>query len=403
MQISGKNDIEKIKGFFKSSILIDDIMQILKYKVDSLIGIDTISANILKKSGVNTIKDLAELPDDKILENKEIPADILEKWIGIAKLIQEFISSSRFAQKKVLLIGLDNGGKTSILNVIQDKYSMVKNILPTRGVQREQLDFFGFGVVSWDLGGQIQYRENLYFKRPELYFSEADLLLYVVDVQDPKRFVESANYLKIVLQVLEDLNEKPELLIVLNKFDPDLKNDKTTLANAESAKTKFKNMVKDYGVESLDFVNTTIFESFTIKQMFSIALKKISETSEIIEKILSRFSDSINGRAISIISTDGLIFGSFAEKEVDETLINNTALLMQTLLSFHSKIGLLRENSMVLEYRLNQFSIRGEKLFEYSDKKIPVYLWLLSEDVSLLDEKLNYFTTEIMPLINLFV
>ncbi|MCK4239404.1 MAG: 50S ribosome-binding GTPase, partial [Candidatus Lokiarchaeota archaeon] len=263
MQISGKNDIEKIKGFFKSSILIDDIMEIIKYKVDSLIGIDTISANILKKSGVNTIKDLAELPDDKILENKEITADILEKWISIAKVIQEFISSSRFSQKKVLLIGLDNGGKTSILNVVQDKYSMVKNILPTRGVQREQLDFFGFGVVSWDLGGQIQYRENLYFKRPELYFSEADLLLYVVDVQDPKRFVESANYLKIVLQVLEDLNEKPELLIILNKFDPDLKNDKTTLANAESAKTKFKNMVKDYGVESLDFVNTTIFESFT--------------------------------------------------------------------------------------------------------------------------------------------
>jgi len=403
MQISGKNDIEKIKGFFKSSILIDDIMEILKYKVDSLIGIDTISANILKKSGVNTIKDLAELPDDKILEKKEIPADILEKWISIAKLIQEFISSSRFAQKKVLLIGLDNGGKTSILNVVQDKYSMVKNILPTRGVQREQLDFFGFGVVSWDLGGQIQYRENLYFKRPELYFSEADLLLYVVDVQDPKRFVESANYLKIVLQVLEDLNEKPELLIILNKFDPDLKNDKITLANVESAKTKFNNMVKDYGVESLDFVNTTIFESFTIKQMFSVALKKISETSEIIEKILSRFSDSINGRAISIISTDGLIFGSFAENETDETLINNTALLMQTLLSFHSKVGLLRENSMVLEYRLNKFSIRGEKLFEYSDKKIPVYLWLLSEDVSLLDEKLNYFTTEIMPLINLFV
>ncbi len=403
MQISGKNDIEKIKGFFKSSILIDDIMEIIKYKVDSLIGIDTISANILKKSGVNTIKDLAELPDDKILENKEITADILEKWISIAKIIQEFISSSRFSQKKVLLIGLDNGGKTSILNVVQDKYSMVKNILPTRGVQREQLDFFGFGVVSWDLGGQIQYRENLYFKRPELYFSEADLLLYVVDVQDPKRFVESANYLKIVLQVLEDLNEKPELLIILNKFDPDLKNDKTTLANAESAKNKFKNMVKDYGVESLDFVNTTIFESFTIKQMFSVALKKISETSEIIEKILSRFSNLINGRAISIISTDGLIFGSFAEKEVDETLINNTALLMQTLLSFHSKVGLLRENSMVLEYRLNKFSIRGEKLFEYSDKKIPVYLWLLSEDVSLLDEKLNYFTTEIMPLINLFV
>lgn len=403
MQTTGKSDIEKIKGFFKSSIFFNDIMEIPTFKVDSLIGIDRINADILIKSGVNTIKDLAEFSDEKVQGVKEIPVEILEKWIGIAKIIQEFISSSRFAQKKVLLIGLDNGGKTSILNVIQDKYSMVKHLLPTRGVEREQLDFFGYGVVSWDLGGQIQYRENLYFKRPELYFSEADLIMYVVDVQDPKRFAESVNYLNIVFQTLKDLNENPEILIIFNKFDPDLTNDKTTLSNFESAKSKFTNMVKEFGIESLDFVKTTIFESFTIKQMFSVALKKISDTSEIIEKILSRFLDSIDGRAITIISTDGLIFGSFAERETDETIINHTSLLMQTLIKFHSNMGLIRENSLVVEYPLNNFAIRGEKLFEYSEDKIPVYLWLLSEDITRLTEKLSYFTTEIMPLINLFV
>jgi len=403
LKATGKTDIEKIKGFFKSSIIIDDIMEIPNFKVDSLIGIDRINADTLKKIGINTIKELAEASDESIQEIKEIPREILEKWIGIAKIIQEFISSSRFAQKKVLLIGLDNGGKTSILNVIQDKYSMVKHLLPTRGVEREQLDFFGYGVVSWDLGGQIQYRENLYFKRPELYFSEADLIMYVVDVQDPKRFAESVNYLNIIFQTLKDLNENPEILIIFNKFDPDLTNDKTTLSNFESAKNKFTNMVKEFGIESLDFVKTTIFESFTIKQMFSVALKKISDTSEIIEKILSRFLDSVEGRAITIISTDGLIFGSFAEKETDETIINHTSLMMQTLIKFHSNMGLIRENSLIVEYPLNNFAIRGEKLFEYSEDKIPVYLWLLSEDVTRLNEKLSYFTTEIMPLINLFV
>ena len=403
MQAQGTKDIERIKGFFKSSVYIENLGEVLDFKADSLIGIDRINADILNKFGIETIKDLAAYPVEKLSEVKEIPEVVLDKWIKVAKIIEDFISSSRFAQKKILLIGLDNSGKTSILNILQDRYSIVKNLLPTRGVAREQLDFFGYPIISWDLGGQVQYRENLYFKKPELYFTEADLILYVIDIQDPKRFVESANYFKVILQTLKDLNESPEILIILNKYDPDLKEDAGCIKNLESVRNKFRSVVKEFDMETLDFEQTTVFDSSTIKKMFSVALMKVSETSEIIDKILAQFNVTINGRAISIISMDGLIFGSYSENDTDEMLINNTALLMQTLMNFHTSIGLIRENSILLNYSQNDFSIRGEKLFDYGERKIPVYLWVLAKDVAGLVEHLKYFSTEVMPLINLFI
>jgi hypothetical protein len=100
---------------------------------------------------------------------------------------------------------------------------------------------------------------------------------------------------------------------------------------------------------------------------------------------------------------DGLIFGSFTSSDIDEALLNNTALIMQTLSNFHSSIGLTREPSITLDFPLNGFAIRGEKLFEYSELKIPVYLWLLSENFDLLDEKIDYFKQQLLPLINLFL
>jgi hypothetical protein len=137
--------------------------------------------------------------------------------------------------------------------------------------------------------------------------------------------------------------------------------------------------------------------------MFSEALKKVSETSEIVENILEDFIHIIEAKAASLISMDGLIFGSFTMSDIDEALINNTALIMQTLSNFHNSIGLIRETTMSLNFPLNGFTIIGEKLFEYSDLEIPVYLWLLSENPDMLYDKIDYFREQLLPLINMFI
>jgi len=392
-----------IKDFFKRTIILNELDEALKFKPDSLIGIDQISSEKLYENNVKSIEELAHLPLENLPDIKEIPNTVLIKWVKIAKVLENAIKEKIKTHKKILMIGLDNGGKTSILAVLQDKYSIIKSLLPTRGVKREKLDFFGYPILSWDLGGQVQYREKLYFNRPELFFTEADLVLYVIDTQDSDRFAETANYFRQVLKVLNDLNEFPPILVVLSKSDQDIRTSLEWQNNVSTIKNKFNNIVKEHENTSINYSDTTIYQKETIMQMFSEALKLVSETSEIIENILEDFTNTIEGKATSLISMDGLIFGSYNSSDIDEALLNNTALIMQTLSNFHNSIGLTREPSMTLDFPLNGFAIRGEKLFEYSQLRIPVYLWLLSDNVDLIYEKIDYFKQQLLPLINLFI
>jgi len=392
-----------IKDFFKSNVIFSELDEVLRLKPETMIGIDKVSSDKLVENNIKTVEDLANLSVDNLPEIEDLLPKIFRKWVKIAQVIQKAVKEQLRRHKKLLMIGLDNGGKTSILAVVQEKFSIIKSLLPTRGVKREKLDFFGYPIISWDLGGQIQYREKLYFNRPELFFTEADILLYVIDSQDLERLAESANYFREVLKALIDLDEQPKILIIMSKSDPDFRKTLQWQRNVESIRNKFDKIANEYKQFTVDYCDTSIFQRETIMQMFSIALKKVSETSEIIENILEDFTSQVEGKASSLVSMDGLIFGSYTKTSTDEMLVNNTALLLQTLSNFYSSIGLIREKSISLDLPLNGFTIRGEKLFEYSDLHIPVYLWLVSENPELLQGKIDYFRTQLLPLINLFL
>ena len=247
-----------IKDFFKRNVLINELEDVLRFKPDTLIGVDKISSDHLNNEGVKSIEDLANLSVPNLPEIKEILPNMLIKWVKIAQVIQKNIKEQLKRHKKLLLIGLDNGGKTSILAVLQDKFSIIKSLLPTRGVKREKLDFFGYPIISWDLGGQVQYREKLYFNRPELFFTEADIMLYVVDSQDPDRIPEAVNYFREVLKVLEDLHEIPSVLIVLSKSDQDARKTLQWQQNVTSIKNKFNSIADEFDEISIDYCDTTV-------------------------------------------------------------------------------------------------------------------------------------------------
>ncbi|MFX1488905.1 MAG: ADP-ribosylation factor-like protein [Promethearchaeota archaeon] len=392
-----------LKDFFKRNVLISELEDILRLKPETLIGVDKVSSDQLISNGIANIGDLADLSLTDLPEIRDVLPSMLQKWVKIAQVIKKGVKEQLTRHKKLLLIGLDSAGKTSILAVVQDKFSIIKSLLPTRGVKREKLDFFGYPVISWDLGGQIQYREKLYFNRPELFFTEADIILYVVDSQEPDRFAESANFFREVLKTLVELKENPSLLIVLSKSDQDIRKTLQWQQNVSAIKNKFNKIVDEFDQFAVDYCDTTVFQRETIMQMFSTALMKVSDTSEIIENILEDFINQVDAKAASLVSMDGLIFGSYTDTDTDEMLVNNTALVLQTLSNFYNTIGLLREKSIKLELPLNAFTIRGEKLFEYSDLQIPVYLWALVEDSEKLESRLDYFKEQLLPLINLFL
>jgi GTPase SAR1 family protein len=401
--MSENEKTQKIKDFFKSTTIINELKEILSFRPDTLIGIDNISADTLKEHKISTIQDLAKLDSENPPQIKTIPPPVLVKWIKIGQILEKAVLEQIKAQKKILLIGLDNGGKTSILAVLEDKFSIIKDLMPTRGVQREKLDFFGYPIISWDLGGQVQYREKMYFTKPEIYFGDADLIIYIIDSQDSDRFTETATYFKQVLQALDDLKEHPPIMVVLHKSDQDIRRTLQWQKNIDAVKNRISTVADEFKQFKISYADTSIFQRETIMQMFSNALMQVSDTSEIVGHILEDFTGQIEGRALSIISMDGLIFGCYTKNNTDESLVNNTALTMQTLSNFHHSLGLIRERKIVLDLPLNGFTIRGEKLFEYSDLQIPVYLWLISEKPELLESKLDYFKEQLLPLINMFV
>lgn len=402
--MSGK---DKIKDFFKSNVLIseEEIEKVLSFKPDTLIGIDKISGDRLKGHNIATIADLASLHPEKPPKMDEILPQVMSKWIKIGRLVEKAVNEQLKQQKKLIMVGLDNGGKSSILAVLQDKFSIIKDLLPTRGVHREKLDFFGYPIISWDLGGQIQYRENLYFTKPELFFTEVDLVLYVIDTQDSERFSETASYFRQLLKSFEELKEQPAIIVVLNKSDQDVRKTLQWQKNVAAIKNKIELVLSGMEGFSVKYCDTTIFQKETVMQMFSTALSEVSETSEIIEHILEEFALQIEAKAISLISMDGLIFGNYVKSDTDEMLVNNSALLLQALSNFHTSIGLVREKTIELNLPDNDYTIRGEKLFDYSNLQIPVYLWVLTDIMgkSSLEEHIEFFSSQLVPLINLFI
>jgi GTPase SAR1 family protein len=397
-------DSQKIKDFFKRDVTfdMDMVSEVLKFGPETLIGIDSISAEKLKENDIETIQDLADLSKDSPPKIEGILPKMLEKWIGIADVLIKAVNKELKQLKKILLLGLDNGGKSSILAALQNKFSTIQSLMPTKGVNREKLDFFGFPVISWDLGGQETYRKD-YLDQPQVYFTDVDLVIYVIDIQDIGRIEESARYFTNLLDIFQDLGQFPPIQIALHKSDPDYRKSLEFQQNVKKAKDIFNPILEDFDEFSTEYYDTTIYQKDTIMTMFSAALKKISHTSEIIDNILREFAQKAKAKAASLISLDDLIFGSFEQKAKQEQLLNNSAFMLHTLSNFHKSQGYEREEKINLNFPSNGFTIRGERLFEYSPNNIPVYLWVLTENPELIDEYLDVFSEQLAPLIHMFL
>ena len=120
-------------------------------------------------------------------------------------------------QYRVLILGLDDSGKTTLLEQLRHIYSGTSpprdlRLPPTVGLNIGNLDVERVHLTFWDLGGQQGLRV-LWDK----YFSEAHALIYVVDSSDDARMGESISELGQVLSDRE-LSEAP-VLVLCNKQD----------------------------------------------------------------------------------------------------------------------------------------------------------------------------------------
>ena len=84
-------------------------------------------------------------------------------------------ASEEEQNKKVLFLGLDNAGKSTLL--FQMKDNQFKDTVPTVGLNVESIKYRGMNFTLWDVSGQAT-------RLWKHYFDKINAVIFVVDSSD---------------------------------------------------------------------------------------------------------------------------------------------------------------------------------------------------------------------------
>ncbi|NVM53564.1 MAG: 50S ribosome-binding GTPase [Candidatus Helarchaeota archaeon] len=219
---------------------------------------------------------------------------------------------------KLLVVGLDQAGKTSILNILNEKYNLMDSIKPTVGVERDRINILGIPIVSWDLGGQKQFRDN-YLKNTRL-FEKTDSLFYVIDVWNGTRFEESLEYYSQILELIDKLTMRPNIVILLHKVDPNLRDNPKTDQILENLRKLFQEESEGY---EISVYATSIFDRKSIIEAFSKNLQEIITTLKPFKKLLKSTIILLKLDAAILFDENLMILSDvYKDKETEDVCLN---------------------------------------------------------------------------------
>lgn len=216
---------------------------------------------------------------------------------------------------KIMIVGLENVGKTSILLTLEKKYSLLGGLTPTKGIERSTFKIFGYQVSAWDLGGQEAYRKG-YLKK-EIFFEQTDLFLFAIDVKEPKNYDLALDYYQKILELFTELKMKVPILLLINKVDPDIKNTPEIRKNIKILKDMFLEGSEDFQV---DFFETSIYDEWSLTKAFSSGLMRLSTKAEVLSTLLSEFAKKIMANAIILLNQNGYLLAEYASNEISAFL-----------------------------------------------------------------------------------
>ena len=122
--------------------------------------------------------------------------------------MKEAATSDEASNKKVLFLGLDNAGKSTLLFQLKDK--SFRDTVPTVGLNVEQIQYRGLSLTLWDVSGQAT-------RLWKHYFDKINAIIFVVDSADKERLEKAQEELHRVIQD-EELAAAP-VLVFANKQD----------------------------------------------------------------------------------------------------------------------------------------------------------------------------------------
>lgn len=125
-----------------------------------------------------------------------------------AKLTNLFHSLWGRKKASLVILGLDNAGKSTLVNLLQ---GVTTQPIPTIGFNIEEVQLNNTTITICDIGGQSTFR-NFWNK----YVSTMDGLVFVIDICDKERFETSYQAFQ---KMFSELRNGISVLLLLNKID----------------------------------------------------------------------------------------------------------------------------------------------------------------------------------------
>jgi len=298
---------------------------------------------------------------------------------------------------KVIISGLDTAGKTSILTALNKKYDFHKDIIsltPTIRVEYQATEFLKNRVIFWDMGGQEKYRK-LYQEKQDLYFVDTDLLVYIVDIQDPERIETSLAYLDMIVKNFKKHEMDVPLIISFHKFDPEFIGNEQMIEQIEKLR---EGILKLYPSFRILFQKTSIYNITSIVQLISYGLSvfsdKFFDLSELLEKNLKEF----DSESLILFDKNGIIISEYYRDIVEPEIYVE---LIESLKEHLFLLKRMQEESYETDYA---FSSIGDELLSYLHRieinKESIFVSVVIKDKlkELFLEKFSEFTLELIEI-----
>ncbi len=272
----------------------------------------------LKDGGIKTVQLLAKQDPEKLAFKMGVSTSITTKWVTAANIVSKIDLQTK-ESKKVVIAGLDYAGKSSIIKLLKRERVIEGDSTPTFGVERTKLSLFGvLDTWLWDFGGQKTYRDS-YFDASQQQFLIADVLIFVIDRQQPHRYSEALSYLIRLLQVNKDLGTDPEVFILFHKSDPSFTVNLGSFGENSKIFEEFVFKLKEILPERHEIFYTSLYDRSSIFNAFSTIIKRTSTSVQVIDVILEDLANRMNASSLMLLDKDGFVISEFVDPIVPET------------------------------------------------------------------------------------